>query len=117
MTSTVLDTPTAAAKPAKVSLFRIYWFSVLVTLAAWGAVAWGAGPAALFTVIVLTALEITFSFDNAVVNSKLVTRLSPFWQKLFLTVGIFVAVFLVRFVLPIVIVQLAAGLGFVEVID
>ncbi|WP_047890964.1 DUF475 domain-containing protein [Micromonospora sp. RV43] len=117
MSSTVLDTPGTTAQPAKVSLIRIYWFSALVTLVAWGAVAFGAGPAAMFTAIVLTALEITFSFDNAVVNSKLVTRLSPFWQKLFLTVGIFVAVFVVRFVLPIVIVQLAAGLGFVEVID
>ena len=49
-------------------------------------------------------LEVTFSFDNAVINSKVLASMSQVWQKVFLTVGIFVAVFVVRFVLPIIIV-------------
>lgn len=103
--------------PAKVSLWRIYWFSALITVAAWAAVFFSAGPAALLTAVILTVLEVTFSFDNAVVNSKLIVRMSPGWQMAFMTVGIFIAVFVVRFALPIVIVQLAAGLGFGEVLD
>ena len=68
------------------SLTRIYAFSLLATLATFFAVAIYGGPAALLTVLVLSALEITFSFDNAVVNAKILERMPPFWQKAFLTV-------------------------------
>lgn len=71
----------------------------------------------LWLYAVLVLLEITFSFDNAVVNSRILTRLSPLWQTLFLTVGIFFAVFVVRFLLPILIVMLTTGLGGGAVID
>lgn len=99
-----------------VQLLKIYWFAISATAIIWiGAAIWG-GPAALFTVIVLTLLETTFSADNAVVNSKVIVTMSPFWQKLFMTVGIFIAVFLVRFILPILIVVMTAGIGFGEVL-
>ena len=75
------------------------------------------GIGALFTVIVLTLLETTFSADNAVVNSKVLVTMSPMWQRLFMTVGIFIAVFVVRFLLPILIVMATGGIGFKEVID
>lgn len=69
----------------------------------------------LFTILVV--LEVTFSFDNAVINSRVLVRMSPFWQKLFLTVGIFIAVFVVRFLVPIFIVMLTSGHGFNEVVS
>lgn len=98
-------------------LFKIYWFAAAATLAIWvGAYSFG-GWQALFTVIVLTLLETTFSADNAVVNSKIIVTLSPFWQKLFMTIGIFIAVFVVRFFAPILIVMATAGLGLAEVIN
>ena len=98
-------------------LFRIYWLAALLTLSIWIAVLiWGGGPAALWTVIVLTLLEITFSADNAVVNSKVLVTMSQFWQKLFMTVGIFIAVFVMRFFMPLVIVMMTAGLGLTEVV-
>lgn len=101
----------------KRELISLYWFPAIATIAIWiWALAWGGLPG-LFTVIILTLLEITFSADNAVVNSKVLISLSPFWQKLFLTVGIIFAVFLVRFALPIFIVMFSAGLGFNEVIN
>lgn len=108
---------TADPAKEKVSLVGIYWLSAVATLAAWAAVGLVAGPAALLTAAILTLLEVTFSFDNAVVNSKLIQRLSDGWQKAFMTVGIFVAVFVVRFALPIFIVQLASGLGFADVVS
>lgn len=98
-------------------LFKIYWFAGFTTLIIWALVGWKMGVAALFTVLVLTLLETTFSADNAVVNSKVLMTMSPFWQKLFMTVGIFIAVFVVRFLLPILIVAFSAGIGFHEVVN
>lgn len=98
-------------------LLKIYWFAISATLAIWVATGVFAGWQALFTVIVLTLLETTFSADNAVVNSKVLVTLSPRWQKLFMTVGIFIAVFVVRFIMPLLIVMLTAGIGLTEVID
>ncbi|NEK58810.1 DUF475 domain-containing protein [Geodermatophilus sabuli] len=69
------------------------------------------------TALVLAILEVTLSFDNAVVNAKYLKKMTPLWQKLFLTVGILIAVFGMRLVFPILIVALTADLGFTEVID
>ena len=99
------------------SLRRIYGFSTLVTLTTFVAVALGAGPTALFTVVILCALEITFSFDNAVVNAKILNRMPAFWRKMFMTVGIFIAVFGMRLVLPIVLVSLTASLDVSSVLN
>ncbi len=71
---------------------------------------WG-GLTALFTVALLAVLETTLSFDNAVVNAKVLERMSPLWQQRFLQWGIPVAVFGTRFVLPILIVAAAAALS------
>lgn len=99
------------------SLWRTFGFSAGATVVVWGAVALIGGAAAWLTAMILTVLEVTFSFDNAIVNSKLISRLSPAWQRAFMTVGILIAVFVVRFALPILIVQLTAGLGFGAVVD
>lgn len=92
-------------------------FSALLTIGL-GAMTFGyLGLNGLWIFAILVILEVTFSFDNAVINSKVLASLSPLWQKIFLSVGIFVAVFLVRFVLPIVIVMVASGHGFDVVLD
>lgn len=98
-------------------LLKIYWFAGLITITIWVLVGWQMGLTALFLVLVLTLLETTLSADNAVVNSKVLITMSPMWQRLFMTVGIFIAVFVVRFALPIVIVMATAGLGFGQVLD
>jgi hypothetical protein len=98
-------------------LLRIYGFSLVVTLVVWGLIGFHNGPSAFATVIILTLLEITFSFDNAVINSRILVTLSKFWQTLFLTVGIILAVFVVRFLVPIFIVAVSASLGFGQVIN
>ena len=96
---------------------RIFWLSGLLTLMLGGVVAYYTGPAGLWLFAILVILEVTFSFDNAVINSKVLARMSPWWQKIFLTVGIFIAVFVVRFLLLFFIVMIAAKLGFTEVIN
>ncbi|MDO8481911.1 MAG: DUF475 domain-containing protein [bacterium] len=90
---------------------KIFIFPALVAFAAFlGAFIWG-GVQALFLVALLAVLETTLSFDNAVVNAKVLARMDARWQKRFLVWGIPVAVFGTRFVLPILIVAAAAGLS------
>lgn len=97
--------------------FRIFWFSILVTIAlGWVVVAYGS-LADLWLYSILVILEVTFSFDNAVINSKVLARMSRVWQIIFLTVGIFIAVFVVRFALPIIIVMFAGNASFMQVVD
>lgn len=97
--------------------FRIFAISGLLTaaLGVWMFTYGGFGLLWLYIILVL--LEVTFSFDNAVINSRILIRLSPLWQTLFLTVGIFFAVFVVRFLFPILIVMLSTGLSGGHVID
>ncbi len=95
---------------------RTFGFSAGATVAIWAAVAFGLGPAAMATAMILTILEITLSVDNAVVNAKLLGFLSPWWQRFFMTVGILIAVFVVRFALPVVIVALTSGHSLTEVL-
>lgn len=72
---------------------------------------------ALWLVLVLSVLEISLSFDNAVVNAGVLKDMSVFWQKMFLTIGILIAVFGMRLVFPIVIVAVSADIGMMETID
>jgi len=60
--------------------------------------------------VILGILEISLSFDNAVINATVLERMSDFWQKIFLTIGIVIAVFGMRLLLPLLIVWAAAGL-------
>ncbi len=94
---------------------RLFIVPVLVTLAACvGAFFWG-GYEALFLVVLLAVLETTLSFDNAVINAKILAQMSPVWQRRFLTWGILFAVFGTRFVLPIIIVAVAVSMSPIEV--
>lgn len=112
-----MATSTEGVAARKASLLRTYAFAIVTTLLIWALVTWQGGFEDTVLVVTLTVLEVTFSFDNAIVNSRLLKHLSPFWQLMFMTVGILVAVFIVRFALPVFIVQLTAGLGFTEVIN
>jgi len=94
-----------------VTLARVHAVPALATMVVWAGTGVVLGGHALVVLAFLSLLEVTFSFDNAVVNAKLVTRLSPLWQRLFLTVGLLVAVGVVRFALPVVIVAATTGLG------
>ena len=60
---------------------------------------------------VLAVLEISLSFDNAIVNANTLKRMSEVWQHRFLTWGILIAVFGMRLLFPLLIVVVAAGIG------
>lgn len=69
------------------------------------------GTHALFLVALLAVLETTLSFDNAVVNARVLERMDVIWRRRFMTWGIAVAVFGTRVVLPILIVAAAVGMS------
>jgi hypothetical protein len=70
----------------------------------------------LWIVAVLSVLEISLSFDNAVVNASVLKDMDEVWQGRFLTWGMVIAVFGMRIVFPLAIVAIAAGLGPIEAV-
>jgi uncharacterized protein len=74
------------------------------------------GATGLAVTAILAVLEVSLSFDNAVVNATVLVRLSAFWQKIFLTVGIAIAVFGMRLLFPLLIVGITAKLNPVEAV-
>jgi hypothetical protein len=76
-----------------------------------------AGPQQALVVAILAILEISLSFDNAVINATVLQRMSAFWQRIFMTIGMVIAVVGMRLVFPVVIVAGTAGLGFGAVVD
>jgi uncharacterized protein len=55
----------------------------------------------------LVVFEVVNSVDNAVVNASVLKTMSILWRKRFLLIGIITSVFLVRFILPLVIVWIS----------
>ena len=75
------------------------------------------GTAAIYITLLLIILEISLSFDNAVVNAKVLEKLDPLWQKRFILFGIPIAVFGMRLIFPLAIVSLVTGLGMIETLQ
>ncbi|MCY4671970.1 MAG: DUF475 domain-containing protein, partial [Rhodococcus sp.] len=98
-------------------VLRIFGLSIAISILAMIVAFIYGGPEALFLVIILSILEISLSFDNAVINATVLQRMSEFWQKIFLTIGVIIAVFGMRLVFPLVIVWAASGLGPVAALD
>jgi len=69
------------------------------------------GVSALVVCAILGLFEISVSFDNAVINATVLRRMSEFWQKIFLTVGILIAVVGMRLLFPLAVVWITAGLN------
>jgi hypothetical protein len=77
---------------------------------------WGGITSAIIALI-LGILEVSLSFDNAVVNASVLKRMDERWQFYFLTWGILIAVFGMRLLFPILIVSIATGIGLMGVTD
>ncbi len=106
-------------------LVREFAFSIGVTILcliaafAYGFSNGGLATAASFLLIasILGIMELSLSFDNAVVNASVLKNMDPVWQRRFLTWGILIAVFGMRFIFPIVIVAIVAQKGLVDVVN
>jgi len=107
-------------------LLRFFRGSIVFTLVCLGLAAWYGWAASsslqatlgmLWIVAVLSVLEVSLSFDNAVVNATVLKEMDTIWQKRFLTWGMAFAVFGMRVVFPLAIVAIAAGLGPLEALN
>lgn len=93
------------------------WSFALTALALVGAYFYG-GLDATLIVGMLIIIEVVLSFDNAILNTKVLKGIdSAFWTKMFLTVGIIVAVVLVRFVLPVILVSGTTGIDPISIVN
>ncbi len=61
----------------------------------------------LIIVLGLIVFEVVNSIDNAIVNAHVLKTMGALWRKRFLFIGILTSVFLVRFLLPLLIVWLS----------
>src|SRR5690242_17848485 len=96
---------------------RVFGMSLAVTaMALLVALIYG-GPKALALVAILGVLEVSLSFDNAVINASVLQRLSPFWQRMFLTVGVLIAVVGMRLLFPLAVVSVSAHLSPATALD
>ncbi len=107
-------------------MLRFYKGSILFTLACFAIAVWygwmqsgtiSGTLSMLWIVFVLAILEISLSFDNAVVNAAVLEDMDDIWQRRFLTWGMLIAVFGMRIVFPLTIVAIAAGLGPMDAIN
>ncbi|RIZ69163.1 MAG: DUF475 domain-containing protein, partial [Methylococcales bacterium] len=92
--------------------FRLSFLITIIGLAV--AYFWG-GIMGAFIAFILAVLEVSLSFDNAVVNASILKRMDDKWQGYFLTWGILIAVFGMRLLFPILIVSVATGIDFLGV--
>lgn len=97
---------------------RYFYGSFIVTLIGFALIIW-LGPEnkiyALYLVAVLALLEISLSFDNAVINARILKKMSYFWQQMFIWIGMPIAVFGMRLVFPLLLVDLTTSLSFTQV--
>ncbi|QLE79833.1 DUF475 domain-containing protein [Francisella sp. Scap27] len=73
--------------------------------------------ATVYSLLILALLEISLSFDNAIINAKILGQMPKIWQKIFIFIGLPIAVFGMRFVFPIFLVSIAGDIGFNDVIN
>ena len=98
--------------------FRISFVVTLACLALagyWGLESGQGLVAAILLTAILGVMEVSLSFDNAVVNAGVLKDMEEKWQQIFLTVGILIAVFGMRLLFPLLIVTIATGLGVIDV--
>lgn len=77
----------------------------------------GLGFKDVVAALIISALEVSLSFDNAVINAAKLEKMSEIWRRRFLTWGIAIAVFGMRFVFPIAIVAVFSGISCGAVLD
>lgn len=85
--------------------------SFVITLMGLGIAVWWGGWQGMMIAAILAVMEVSLSFDNAVVNAGVLKTMDAKWQHRFLTWGMVIAVFGMRLVFPVAIVALATGLN------
>ena len=88
--------------------FFVVWFIASLLLYFYG------GIFAVYQGTILSVLELSLSFDNAVVNATILATMAVVWRQRFLVWGMIIAVFGVRFIFPIFIVYFSTSMNLVD---
>lgn len=96
---------------------RYFYSSFIVFALGLGLAYFIAGIQGVYIAFILTLLEISLSFDNAVVNAKVLGNMNERWIKRFITYGMIIAVFGMRLLFPLLIVYLTSNFGFWETLQ
>ncbi len=96
---------------------RYFYVSFIIAVIGLGIAFFIGGFGAVYLTAILAILEVSLSFDNAVVNAKILKDFDKVWEKRFLTWGMVIAVFGMRFVFPILIVAIAANMGVMQTLN
>ena len=105
-------------------MFKYFIGSIIVTILGlisaflWGEhVHNGTGLTCIYIALILGILEVSLSFDNAVVNAMKLEKMSHKWRQRFITWGILIAVFGMRFLFPLLVVSVFAGVSILNVFN
>ncbi|WP_297985979.1 DUF475 domain-containing protein [uncultured Campylobacter sp.] len=96
---------------------KYFYSSFILTILGLVAAYFLGGFVAVYICVLLIILEVSLSFDNAVVNARILRHMSQIWQKRFIIYGIPIAVFGMRFLFPILIVSIAADIGMLQTLN
>lgn len=96
---------------------KYFYFSFILAFVGIAIAFFLGGIGGAYICLLLAILEVSLSFDNAVVNAKTLSSMSQKWQERFFIYGLPIAVFGMRLVFPIVIVAVAANLGLLETLN
>lgn len=96
---------------------KYFYSSFILTILGLVAAYFLGGFVAVYICILLIILEVSLSFDNAVVNARILRHMSQVWQRRFIIYGIPIAVFGMRFLFPILIVSIAADMGMLQTLN
>ncbi|WP_208431368.1 DUF475 domain-containing protein [Bartonella doshiae] len=93
------------------------FFFTIIGLFLGGAIGWfETGSVAgflkyFFICCVLGILEISLSFDNSIINARILGRMDQLWRRRFLVWGILIAVFGMRIIFPVLVVAVAVWIN------
>ncbi|MBR2222121.1 MAG: DUF475 domain-containing protein [Campylobacter sp.] len=96
---------------------KYFYSSFILTILGLVAAYFLGGFIAVYICVLLIILEVSLSFDNAVVNARILRHMSQVWQRRFIIYGIPIAVFGMRFLFPILIVSIAADMGMLQTLN
>ena len=100
-------------KPAIAYFYPVIIASVLASIGIY----FYKGLMGVYQVNILSVLELSLSFDNAVVNAIILASMAVFWRNAFMTWGMIVAVFGMRLLFPILIVVFTTDMGVGDAIN
>ncbi len=97
-------------------MLNIFYVSTAAAVLGVAAAGYYAGWQGFVFAVILSVLEITLSFENAIVNAGVLREMDEKWRQRFLTWGIIIAVFGMRLVFPIALVAFMVDLNMLEVL-